>query len=1638
MCAALANGLGGAAGFGADQLVSANDSSTPAISLSGVFAGGFRLFSQTFQSMYINSNGNLTFTSPLSGYAPSAIGAGYDSVILAPFWAEVDMRAGASAATGGNTTGSDSVWYSLDAIHKTVTVTWYDVGSFDMAKSKTDTFQVQLVANVDGSEDIRFLYQNVQWTTGSGGVDGLGGPPARIGYSSGAGDMYELPGSGAQAALLALPTTLGNTGQAGIWEFHVSATGVISNYTPVFTPASGPVDVIGTAPVVLGTVTPGFGTDPLTASLVSDSMIPSGSTVTLVGSNVVYTPGAADVSGTSTVVFKIADAVTGAETTEAREVTFPYAPMVKLTGQATASNELQAVLSASVASFGGDPLTVALVADAYFERGSSVALVDDTVVYAPGFITAAQMGVDTIHYTVTDAFTGMVTDEIQNVVLSNGPAPVVVLATVPVASNEVDAVLGDATAGFGGHPLAAALISDASFPTGSNVSLSAGRIVYKPGVVTSAKVGQDTIQYTVTDAVTGAVTTETQIVTLRNDPAPVVTLAPAPTADNITTATLGTVVAGIAGDALSVTLTADADYVTGSSLSLVDGRLVYTPGLVTIAQVGADVIHYTVTDTVTGATTLETQTVTLSNGPAPVVTLAASPFADCATTAALGTAVAGLAGDALSVTLTADADFTTGSSISLVDGHLVYTPGPITAAQVGSDVIRYRVTDTVTGAVTVETQTVMLGRGAAPVVTLAPAPTADNITTATLGTVVAGIAGDALSVTLTADADYVTGSSLSLVDGRLVYTPGLVTIAQVGADVIHYTVTDTVTGAATLETQTVTLSNGPAPVVTLAASPFADCATTAALGTAVAGLAGDALSVTLTADADFTTGSSISLVDGHLVYTPGPITAAQVGSDVIRYRVTDTVTGAVTVETQTVMLGRGAAPVVTLAPAPTADNITTATLGTVVAGIAGDALSVTLTADADYVTGSSLSLVDGRLVYTPGLVTIAQVGADVIHYTVTDTVTGATTLETQTVTLSNGPAPVVTLAADPTADKLDVAVLGSAVAGVPGHALSVTLTGDTTFATGSSLALSAGHLVYTPGAVTIANIGPDTLHYIVTDTVTGAVTLETQVVDLTLMNVAATTIVYLYGKNNVVDAPTARDLSTGNAGALITDPIAWSTNTVILGTPNSETIKISGYGNTIISNGGNDTIDASAAGTSNDHIVVSDANGDNTVSGFVDTTSVMLGNGNNAISLGGYGNYIHLGNGNNTVSAGSHDETVVLGNGNNTVMAAGASNIITLGTGHNTVDAGEGYATINIAGGTNVVTVRGNYHVFNIAGGTTSLGGFARYATINVGGNFAVTDSIDLLGAAGDVFTFANGVMHVALPDGEVVATVNTPGGKVMSAISDGADGMKLVLGLVTPPAPAVITETQVGVTLSLADATHTVHLFGVNNTVSGGNGDHVIDGDKGGLHLTLGNGNNVIAVLGLNDVIILGAGDNSISGTLSSATITTGAGNQTITTTGYSNTITTGAGNSVIHAGAGFEKVNVGSGTNTVVATGNGNTITTHLGENTVSLSGWNNLIQAGAGRTMVSGGYANTYEVTALGTAGGVEIADFSSAFGDVLNLHDVIGAGFVSVSDGLHGDLLVSVTPVGDSAVQVADLHGMAGISLKTLMDSHAVTI
>ena len=174
----------------------ANDDGSTAIAIPLGFTVG--IGGTNYSHVWVNNNGNVTFGAPLSTFTPVPISAAGD-VIVAPFWADVDTRGpGSAVTTCGPTTYQEAPAFFVD---------WNGVGYFGAHADKLNNFQLLLVSRPEraaGDFDIIFHYDQVQWETGdaSGGSGGLGGLPARVGWSLGSGGSFELPGSGVPGSFL--------------------------------------------------------------------------------------------------------------------------------------------------------------------------------------------------------------------------------------------------------------------------------------------------------------------------------------------------------------------------------------------------------------------------------------------------------------------------------------------------------------------------------------------------------------------------------------------------------------------------------------------------------------------------------------------------------------------------------------------------------------------------------------------------------------------------------------------------------------------------------------------------------------------------------------------------------------------------------------------------------------------------------------------------------------------------------------------------------------------------------------------------------------------------------------------------------------------------------------------------------------------------------------------------------------------------------------------------------------------------------------------------------------------------------------------------------------------------------------------
>ncbi len=147
----------------------------------------FTFYGNTYRSVYLNANGNITFGGSLATFTPESFCL-KGPMMVAPFFADADLQKGGELKY-------------LIADHYFI-ATWTGVTHFhqqgESPTGLTNTFQVLIhdgtltaINGIDfpANATVLFSYRDMQWTTGhsSGGVGGLGGTAATVGLNQGDG-----------------------------------------------------------------------------------------------------------------------------------------------------------------------------------------------------------------------------------------------------------------------------------------------------------------------------------------------------------------------------------------------------------------------------------------------------------------------------------------------------------------------------------------------------------------------------------------------------------------------------------------------------------------------------------------------------------------------------------------------------------------------------------------------------------------------------------------------------------------------------------------------------------------------------------------------------------------------------------------------------------------------------------------------------------------------------------------------------------------------------------------------------------------------------------------------------------------------------------------------------------------------------------------------------------------------------------------------------------------------------------------------------------------------------------------------------------------------------------------------------------
>jgi hypothetical protein len=136
----------------------------------------FNLYGTKYRQVWINTNGNLTFTGPYAEFVAS--GFPMTVPMVAGYWSDVDTRPAASG----------DIAYKLSATN--LIVTWQNVGYYPQITSQLNTFQIIIGTSTDPllgiGQNVSLRYGDMQWAT----TGGSGGPAATVGINDGNGTDY--------------------------------------------------------------------------------------------------------------------------------------------------------------------------------------------------------------------------------------------------------------------------------------------------------------------------------------------------------------------------------------------------------------------------------------------------------------------------------------------------------------------------------------------------------------------------------------------------------------------------------------------------------------------------------------------------------------------------------------------------------------------------------------------------------------------------------------------------------------------------------------------------------------------------------------------------------------------------------------------------------------------------------------------------------------------------------------------------------------------------------------------------------------------------------------------------------------------------------------------------------------------------------------------------------------------------------------------------------------------------------------------------------------------------------------------------------------------------------------------------------
>lgn len=186
------------------NLIAQGDDNSQQFDITAIFEDGFSFGGQTFNELFVHTNGGVSFLDTLSRNSTISNG----TFTIAPFGDDLDNRTLPPGADPG-------IYFDTNVTRDSVVVSWVGVGIWPNDVSAPNTFQLELIDQGGGDAEIVFRYFDMGNASGSSFEMGAVADEFPHMLLRG-GLATDVLGTAAN-----MDTLVGNTGMPGVWQMRI-------------------------------------------------------------------------------------------------------------------------------------------------------------------------------------------------------------------------------------------------------------------------------------------------------------------------------------------------------------------------------------------------------------------------------------------------------------------------------------------------------------------------------------------------------------------------------------------------------------------------------------------------------------------------------------------------------------------------------------------------------------------------------------------------------------------------------------------------------------------------------------------------------------------------------------------------------------------------------------------------------------------------------------------------------------------------------------------------------------------------------------------------------------------------------------------------------------------------------------------------------------------------------------------------------------------------------------------------------------------------------------------------------------------------------------------------------------------------